>query len=363
MLRTYLTKWSMAAAIAVVGLVVDVRSSQAFHHWGGSWGSSGGSWGSSGDYWGSSGGSWGSSGGSWGSSGGSWGSSGGYWGSSGGSSGGSWGGHGWHHAYYYSSGGSWGSSGGSSGGYTYYGCSGGSSGGSSGGTVIYDGPANSVPSTNGPTGAPPTPPTPGPSSDTPPTPMPSALYRSMDGAQTALLNVSVPAEAKVFVNGAETTSTGAQRQFVSRGLQAGNKYAYEIRAEFTRDGQTVTETKTINIGPGQQASLAFNMDSSKDAPVAAGSKTKTKLTLHVPADAKVSLSGHETTSNGDVREFTTTKLAPGADWKDYTVRVTANVDGREVSKEETITLIGGEDKDLTFDFNSNTVASTAAAAR
>jgi uncharacterized protein (TIGR03000 family) len=77
----------------------------------------------------------------------------------------------------------------------------------------------------------------------------------------------------------------------------------------------------------------------------------------------VYLSGRETTSAGDVREFTTTKLESGADWKDYTVRVVANVDGREVSKEETITLQGGEDKDLSFDFNSNAVASTAAVAR
>ncbi len=189
------------------------------------------------------------------------------------------------------------------------------------------------------------------------------MYRSMDGAQTALLNVSVPADAKIYVNGVETTSTGTQRQYVSRGLQSGNRYAYEVRAEMTRDGSTVTETKNVTLGPGELAGLAFNLDGSKDAPVAAGSKTKTKLTLHVPADAKVTLSGHETTSNGDVREFTTTKLAPGTDWKDYTVRVTANVDGREVSKEETITLTGGEDKDLTFDFTSNAVASTAAANR
>lgn len=193
--------------------------------------------------------------------------------------------------------------------------------------------------------------------------MPSAMYRSMDGAQTALLNVSVPAEAKIYVNGTETTSTGMQRQFVSRGLQAGNRYAYEVRAEVTRDGKTMTETKTVNLGPGEQAGLAFNLDGSNDAPVAAGSKTKTKLTLHVPADAKVYLSGRETTSSGDVREFTTTKLESGADWNDYTVRVVANIDGREVSKEETITLKGGEDKDLSFDFNSSAVASTAAVAR
>ena len=71
----------------------------------------------------------------------------------------------------------------------------------------------------------------------------------------------------------------------------------------------------------------------------------------------------ETTSTGDVREFATSKLAPGAEWKNYTVRVVANIDGRDVSKEETITLTGGENKDLSFDFNTNAVASTAAVTR
>ncbi len=95
----------------------------------------------------------------------------------------------------------------------------------------------------------------------------------------------------------------------------------------------------------------------------AGKNAKTKLTIHVPTDAKVFLAGRETSSTGDVREFTTSKLAPGSEWKNYTVHVVANIDGRDVSKDETITLTGGEDRDLTFDFNANPIASTAAVTR
>ncbi len=75
------------------------------------------------------------------------------------------------------------------------------------------------------------------------------------------------------------------------------------------------------------------------------------------------MAGRDTTSTGDVREYTTTKLAPGAEWNDYTVRVVANIDGREVTKEETIKLIGGEDRELTIDFNSPAIASNAAVSR
>jgi uncharacterized protein (TIGR03000 family) len=188
------------------------------------------------------------------------------------------------------------------------------------------------------------------------------MYRSLGGSQVAMLNVNVPAEAKIFVNGAATTSTGTQRQYVSRGLEQGNRYSYEIRAEIVRDGKTISDTKTVSVSAGEQAGVAFSFDGNKEAPVAAET-TKTKLTLHVPADAKVTLAGRETTSTGDIREYNTTKLAPGAEWNDYIVRVTANIDGRDVTKEETIKLIGGESKELTVDFNQPSVASTAGVTR
>ena len=57
----------------------------------------------------------------------------------------------------------------------------------------------------------------------------------------AFLTVSVPADAKVFVNGMATTSTGTTRQYVSRGLASGYSYSYEIRVEVTRDGRIVEE--------------------------------------------------------------------------------------------------------------------------
>jgi uncharacterized protein (TIGR03000 family) len=116
------------------------------------------------------------------------------------------------------------------------------------------------------------------------------------------------------------------------------------------------------LAAGQLVDISFNFEGNQEAPVA-GKKASTKLTIHVPADAKVYLAGRETSSSGEVREFTTSKLAAGTEWKNYTVHVVTNIDGRDVSKDETITLTGGEDRDLTFDFNSNPIASTAAVTR
>jgi uncharacterized protein (TIGR03000 family) len=75
---------------------------------------------------------------------------------------------------------------------------------------------------------------------------------------SAMLTISVPADAKVFVNDRATTSIGANRSYVSRNLQPGARYTYRVRVEFSRDGQPVSEEQTVKLTAGQSQSLAFN---------------------------------------------------------------------------------------------------------
>lgn len=171
-----------------------------------------------------------------------------------------------------------------------------------------------------------------------------------------LLNVMVPAEAKVFVNGAATSSTGNERQYISRGLQQGATYSYEVRAEIDRDGRTVSETKQVVVSGGQRANVQFSFNKAEDERVAR-QPLRTTLRLRVPADAKVFLSGKEMKSTGEVREFSTTRLPAGDQWADYAVRVELNRDGQTLSKEASVTLAAGESRDLAVDFDATTVAS------
>ena len=78
--------------------------------------------------------------------------------------------------------------------------------------------------------------------------------------------------------------------------------------------------------------------------------------MKVPADAKVNLGGNDTKATGEIRTFRTSALRKGGEWKDYKIVVTANVDGVDVTKEQTFDLKAGEDKDLTFDFDAANVA-------
>lgn len=79
---------------------------------------------------------------------------------------------------------------------------------------------------------------------------------------------------------------------------------------------------------------------------------KTSLTLNVPADAKVTLAGVETKQTGEVRQFTTSTLASGQAWENYTIEIELERDGQVLREERTITLTGGQSQELSIEFDS-----------
>lgn len=287
---------------------------------------------------------WHSSGGSWGSSGGS---SGGSWGSSGGSSGGYY--YSYHHG---SSGGSHGSSGGSSGGgYEVYDYS----------TPEADGNAPAMESVD--------PNAPAPAEDAV-----MSIEESLDVdadvvrnlrsedalTSTAILTVRVPADAVVLVNGYKTNSVGVRRQFVSRGLEPGVSYNYEIVARIERNGEPVEETRTIRVEGGDAARLAFRLSDGNAIAQARPEPTTTRLVVRLPEDASLELEGVATKAEGDVREFTTTRLAEGQAWADYTVRATVIRDGQTLVSEKTIRLAAGDDREVVLAFHDDVLTLASA---
>jgi len=268
---------------------------------------------------------------------------------------GSWGSYG---GYGYGSYG--GSSGGSSGGYISYGSSGGSSGGwGAPGMIVTPGAA--MPGTAAPPAAPAPPapaPGPGPSEPSPSDKAPAdgTTIHSTTSGDSVLLTVKVPAEAKVFVNGHLTTSTGTERQFISRGLVAGSRYTYDVRAEIEVNGKIVSDVKTVSLTAGDAADLAFNLNGETE--MQATSPVVTKVTVHVPSGARLFLAGREVPGTGEVREFSTSRLAPGNQWNNYTVRAEAELNGKVVTREQNLSLKAGDSRELSFDFGDEAVAST-----
>ncbi len=159
----------------------------------------------------------------------------------------------------------------------------------------------------------------------------------------------MPEGAKIYVNGKLTSTPGDYRKYVSRNLQSGMAYNYEVRAEVELNGQIVTETKNVSLYAGQTSEVAFAFNSDT-APV------ETVLTLHVPDNAKVYLSGRLTKATGDVRVYRSTAMAAGEVWDDYTVRIEFEEEGKTVSREEKIVLKGGDKVEMAFDMSNRRLA-------
>jgi uncharacterized protein (TIGR03000 family) len=88
----------------------------------------------------------------------------------------------------------------------------------------------------------------------------------------------------------------------------------------------------------------------------AQSTVKTRLTLRVPADAAITLAGMPTKQTGEVRQFTTSRLAAGQVWNNYKVVVTMERNGQPLREERTIRLTGGESQELSINFDSQQLA-------
>jgi uncharacterized protein (TIGR03000 family) len=206
-IRNVLGRAVLSLTLAAIG--AGTALAQAPYH--GSWGSSGGSYGSYGSR-GSSGGSWGSSGGSWGSSGGSWGSSGGSYGS-------------------------YGSSGGSSG-----------SSGSWGGQPVYPQTRAETPAENysafdtraraGNTAE-----------------RDELLRKRPREAQRALVELEVPEDSIVSLNGQRMTLVGSKRTYVSQPLDSGKQYVYSIEVQAVRNHRSVKASLSQKLKAGQVVQL------------------------------------------------------------------------------------------------------------
>ena len=174
----------------------------------------------------------------------------------------------------------------------------------------------------------------------------------------AMLAVRVPRSATVTVNGHETQSDGELRQFMSRGLKEGFVYTYVVKV--TYDNQDATE-KSVQLRPGDYEELTFEQKIPTQTVTArkpaVDEAVVTVVQLHVPAAARVSLAGTPTNGSGVLRTFRTKQLMRGEQWTDYTVEVTAEIDGQTVTKERTVNVQAGSVTELTFDFHHSPIAS------
>lgn len=79
------------------------------------------------------------------------------------------------------------------------------------------------------------------------------------GEAAALLDVTLPADARLVINDYVTTATSSQRRFFSPPLQPGRDYYYDLRAEVERDGQVLSTTQRVTIRAGERQSVVLEI--------------------------------------------------------------------------------------------------------
>jgi uncharacterized protein (TIGR03000 family) len=70
--------------------------------------------------------------------------------------------------------------------------------------------------------------------------------------------ISTPSDARLWVDNVECPLTSAIRSFDTPALDPARQYVYDLKVQFIRDGQTVTNTQRAVIVPGREVRVDFN---------------------------------------------------------------------------------------------------------
>ena len=76
---------------------------------------------------------------------------------------------------------------------------------------------------------------------------------------TAKLYVTLPADAKLTIDGRPTVSTSESRVFESPSLTPGKTYFYRLKATVVRDGKTETVTKEVAVRAGEDTRVKIEI--------------------------------------------------------------------------------------------------------
>jgi uncharacterized protein (TIGR03000 family) len=73
-----------------------------------------------------------------------------------------------------------------------------------------------------------------------------------------MISLNVPGDAIVFINGRRTVSTGEERRYVSSNIEPGISYRYDVVVQVARDGNVLTDARTLNLRIGENQRFVSN---------------------------------------------------------------------------------------------------------
>jgi uncharacterized protein (TIGR03000 family) len=79
----------------------------------------------------------------------------------------------------------------------------------------------------------------------------------VSGPSPATVIVTLPADARLTVDGSPTVSTSGTRVFVSPSLTPGKEFHYTLKAEVVRDGKPVVMEERIAVRAGEETRVTL----------------------------------------------------------------------------------------------------------
>lgn len=79
------------------------------------------------------------------------------------------------------------------------------------------------------------------------------------GEAEATLVVQLPADATLMIDNEPTTSTSANRVFVTPALESGKEYHYTLKAQVIRDGEVRIATQQVTVRAGEVSRVELNV--------------------------------------------------------------------------------------------------------
>jgi len=99
---------------------------------------------------------------------------------------------------------------------------------------------------------------------------PDTAAETTVSATKGKITVTIPERAEVFINGRRTASTGKRRTYVSRDLEPGRTYKYQMRFRIIHHGTTLEETRTVHLVGGTVRNVVVDFKEAAARQLASG---------------------------------------------------------------------------------------------
>lgn len=152
--------------------------------------------------------------------------------------------------------------------------------------------------------------------------------------------VKAPVAVQLSVEGRDFPRTASEQAFRTPELEPGHSYTYTFKARVARNGKTVAYTKQVKVRAGQSTTADFTK-------LATEGKDTARITVKLPADARLYVDGTLCPLISAKRSFTTPELDAGQKYY-YTLKAEATRGGETRTARKRVIVEAG--KEVTVEF-------------